>query len=62
MIVSQVKIKLADLLVMYNRVTGKELDLEATVDSILSNISSESLMHNSGSIFGTLGTILKTFY
>ena len=61
LIVSQVKIKLADLLVMYNRITGKELDLEATVDSILSNISSESLMHNSGSIFGTLGTIFENF-
>lgn len=61
MIIAQVKIKLADLLVMYNRITGKELDLEATIDSILSNISSESLMHNSGSIFGALGTIFENF-
>lgn len=60
-IISQVKIKLADLLKLYNRITGKELDLEATVDNILSNISSESLMHNSGSIFGALGTIFENF-
>lgn len=60
-IVSQVKIKMAVLLELYNKITGKELDLEATIDNIFSSISSETLMHNSGSIFGTLGTLFEEF-
>lgn len=61
MIIAQVKIKMSDLLNAYNRITGKELDLEATLNNVFSSISSESLMHNSGSIFGALGTIFENF-
>ena len=55
-IISQVKLKLAGLLQMYNNITGKELDLEATIENITNSISSESIVHNSGSIFGALGS------
>ncbi len=60
-IITQVKIKLADLLQLYNRITGKELDLEATVDNITTSIYSEFNMHNSGSVFGALGSIFEAF-
>lgn len=61
MIIAQVKIKMSDLLNMYNGITGKELDLEATLNNIFSSISSDSLMHNSGSVFGALGTFFENF-
>ena len=60
-IIKQVKLKMADLLIAYNNFTGKELDFEATVDNIFSGISSESLLNNSGSVFGTLGTLFEEF-
>lgn len=60
-IYEQVKVKLGGLLTAYNNITGKELDLEATVDNILHSISSESIMHNSGSIFGALGAFFEEF-
>ena len=60
-IISQVKFKLGDLLNLYNRFTGKELDLEATLENISNGISSEFIMHNSGSIFGALGSIFEEF-
>lgn len=60
-IITQVKLKLAGLLHLYNHLTGKELDLEATVNNITSSISSEFIMHNSGSIFGALGSLFEEF-
>lgn len=60
-IYSQVKMKLGGLLQLYNQFTGKELDLEATVDNITSGLSSEFIMHNSGSIFGALGSLFEEF-
>jgi predicted PurR-regulated permease PerM len=60
-IINQVKIKLGGLLNIYNHFTGKVLDLEGTVDNITSHISSEFIMHNSGSIFGTLGSLFEEF-
>lgn len=60
-IYEQFKIKLSGLLDLYNNITGKELDVEGTIDNILSNVSSESIMHNSGSIFGALGTFFEEF-
>ncbi len=60
-IISHVKLKLTGLLELYNRFTGKELDLEATVNNITSSISSEFIMHNSGSIFGALGSLFEEF-
>jgi len=58
-IISQVKFKLAGLLEVYNNITGKELDLEATIENITNSISSESIVHNSGSIFGALGSLFE---
>ena len=46
---------------LYNQITGKELDLEGTVENIKSGISSEFIMHNSGTIFGALGSLLEEF-
>lgn len=60
-IISQVKLKTAGLLGMYNSFTGKELDVEATFDNITSSISSEFIMNNSTSIFGKLGTLFEQF-
>lgn len=60
-IINQVKLKLSGLLGFYNHLTGKDLDLEGTVDNITSHISSEFIMHNSGSIFGTLGSVFEEF-
>ena len=60
-IYAQVKIKLSGLLDIYNHITGKELDIEATIDNITSGISSEFIMHNSGTIFGALGSVIEEF-
>ncbi len=60
-IYKQVQTKLAGLLHVYNHITGKELDLEGTVNGITSGISSEFIMHNSGSIFGMLGSLFEEF-
>jgi len=60
-IIAQVQLKTAGLLQMYNRFTGKELDIEATVAAITSSISSEFIMNNSTSIFGKLGTLFEEF-
>ncbi len=60
-ILSQVNDKLSGLLEMYNRFTGKKLDLEHLFNDITSGISSEMIMSNSGSIFGTLGSLFEEF-
>ncbi len=60
-IYTHVKIKLSSWLQLYNQITGKELDLEGTVENIKSGISSEFIMHNSGTIFGALGSLLEEF-
>ena len=60
-IINQVQIKLSGVLQSYNHFTGKELDFEGTVNNITSQISSEFIMHNSGSIFGTLGSLFEEF-
>jgi predicted PurR-regulated permease PerM len=58
-IITQVKLKLGGFLHLYNHFTGKELDLEGTINNITSSISSEFIMHNSGSIFGALGSLFE---
>lgn len=60
-ILQQIETKTAGLLHLYNRITGKELDVMATVDNIMSSISSEFIMNNSTTIFGKLGTMLEEF-
>ncbi|MBK9327883.1 MAG: AI-2E family transporter [Sphingobacteriales bacterium] len=60
-ILSQINSKLSGVLEMYNRVTGKKLDLEHLFNDVTSGISSEMIMTNSGSIFGTLGSLFEEF-
>lgn len=57
----QVKMKLSGLLQFYSNLTGKELDLEGMMNSINSGLSSEFIIHNSGSIFGVLGSLFEEF-
>ena len=58
-ILTQVQDKLAGLLNMYNRFTGKEINLEHLASKISSSISSEFIMDNSSSFFGKLGTTFE---
>ncbi len=58
-IINQVQLKSAGLLKLYRQYTGKSLDVEGTVSNISSHISSEFIMRNSGSIFGTLGSLFE---
>lgn len=60
-IIEHVKLKLAGILKIYNGFTGKELDVEGSINNITSHISSEFIMRNSGSIFGTLGSVFEEF-
>lgn len=60
-ILHQIEHKTAGLLELYNRFTGKELDVKGTVDNIMSSISSEFIMDNSTSFFGKLGTMFEEF-
>ncbi len=60
-IIAQVQEKSAGLLQAYNKFTGKELNLEAISDKIISSISSEFIMDNSTSFFGKLGTTFEEF-
>ncbi len=59
--ISQIKQKLAGVITMYNQFTGKELDIEGSIDLITNYISSEFIIRNSGSFFGTLGTLVEEF-
>ncbi|HQV77392.1 MAG TPA: AI-2E family transporter [Chitinophagales bacterium] len=58
-ILTQVQDKLAGLLKMYNRFTGKEINLEHLASKISSSISSEFIMDNSSSFFGKLGSTFE---
>jgi predicted PurR-regulated permease PerM len=60
-IISHVKYKLAGIIDIYNHITGKELDVEGTVDNVSHYISSEFIIRSSGSIFGTLGSLFEEF-
>lgn len=60
-IYEHVKLKLSGLLKFYNELTGKDFDIEGTIDAINSSISSEFILHNSGSIFGSLGSLFEEF-
>lgn len=60
-ILAQVKLKLANIIQFYNHFTGKELDLEATINKVMSSVSSEFIVHNSSSIFGALGSVFEEF-
>ncbi len=58
-ILQQTNIKLAPLFKAYSNFTGKAFNLETLLSNMVSQMSSEAIMHNSGSIFGMLGTLFE---
>lgn len=60
-LLGQINLKMGGLIQWYNHFTGKTLDLDATVNNLTSHISSEMIMNNSTSLFGTLGTLFEGF-